>query len=115
MIFAYQAELTDDYPMGNTVAVGEDLSLDLPKEPLLLQVRLYDGEYYLTAEYRSDLYLEETVQNIMDSYNAAFKSIFGCRNVSDVTILSEQQEKMLDSFNETGPWAPLSSLMCKAA
>ena len=101
LIFAYQAELTDDYPMGNTVAVGEDLSLDLPKEPLLLQVRLYDGEYYLTAEYRSDLYLEETVQNIMDSYNAAFKSIFGCRNVSDVTILSEQQEKMLDSFNET--------------
>ena len=101
LIFAYQAELTDDYPIGNTVAVGEDLSLGLPKEPLLLQVRLYGGEYYLTAEYRSDLYQEETVQNIMDSYNAAFKSIFGCRNVSDVTILSEQQEKMLDSFNET--------------
>ncbi|HBI61913.1 MAG TPA: non-ribosomal peptide synthetase, partial [Lachnospiraceae bacterium] len=34
-------------------------------------------------------------------YNAAFESIFGCRNVSDVTILSEKQEKQLDRFNET--------------
>ena len=101
LIFAYQAELTDDYPIGDTVAVGEDLALDLPKEPLLLQVRLYDGAYYLTAEYRSDLYQEETVQNIMDSYNAAFESVFGCRNVSDVTILSKQQEEQLDRFNET--------------
>ncbi len=101
LVFAYQAELTDDYPIGDTVAVGEDLALDLSKEPLLLQVRLYDGEYYLTAEYRSDLYQEETVQNIMDSYNAAFESIFGCRNVSDVTILSKQQEEQLDRFNET--------------
>jgi len=101
LIFAYQAELTDDYPIGGTVAVGEDLSLDLPKEPLLFQVRLYDGVYYLTAEYRSDLYTEETVQNLMDSYNAAFESILGCRNVSDVTILSRQQEQQLDRFNET--------------
>lgn len=101
LIFAYQAELTDDYPIGNTVAKGEDLSLDLPKEPLLLQVRLYDGAYYLTVEYRSDLYTEETIRNLMDSYNAAFASILGCRRVADVTILSKRQEQQLDQFNET--------------
>lgn len=101
LIFAYQAELTDDYPIGNTIAAGEDLSLDLPKEPMVFQVRLYDGAYYLTAEYRSDLYTEETIRNLMDSYNAAFESIRGCRRVSDVTILSKEQEAQLDRFNET--------------
>ncbi|MCH5187399.1 MAG: amino acid adenylation domain-containing protein, partial [Oscillospiraceae bacterium] len=101
LIFAYQAELSDDYPLGDTIAKGEDLSLDLPKEPLLIQVRLYDGEYYLTAEYRSDLYDEETIENILDSYDAAMSSILNCRFVSDVSILSKAQEEKLDGFNMT--------------
>lgn len=99
LIFAYQAELSDDYPLGDTIAKGEDLSLDLPKEPLLIQVRLYGGEYYLTAEYRADLYEEETIENILDSYDVAMHSLFNCRFVSDVSILSAAQEKKLDSFN----------------
>ena len=99
LLFAYQAELTDDHPLGDTIARGEDLSLDLPKEPLLIQVRLYDGEYYLTAEYRSDLYDEETIEIILDSYDAAMNSMLNCRCVSDVSILSKAQEEKLDSFN----------------
>lgn len=101
LLFAYQAELTDNHPLGDTIARGEDLSLDLPKEPLLIQVRIYDGEYYLTAEYRSDLYDEETIENILDSYDAAMNSILNCRCVSDVSILSQAQGKKLDSFNMT--------------
>ena len=101
LLFAYQAELTDDHPLGDTIAKGEDLSLDLPKEPLLIQVRIYDGEYYLTAEYRSDLYDEETIENILDSYDAAMNSMLNCRCVSDVSILSKAQEEKLDSFNMT--------------
>ena len=56
LVFAYQAELSDDYPIGDTIARGHDLSLDMAKMPLLLQVREYNNEYVLTAEYRSDLY-----------------------------------------------------------
>lgn len=101
LIFAYQAELTDDYPLGDTIARGEDLSLDLPKEPLLIQVRLYDGEYNITAEYRSDLYDKETIENILDSYDAAMTSVLSCRCISDVSILSKAQEEKLDGFNIT--------------
>ena len=43
LIFAYQAELTDDYTLADTVAKGEDLSLDMPKEPLVVKVREYKG------------------------------------------------------------------------
>ena len=54
LVFAYQAELEDDYPIGDTMAKGEDLSLDMAKMPLLIQVRDYNNEYVLTAEYRSE-------------------------------------------------------------
>ena len=58
LTFAYQAELSDDYPIGDTVARGHDLSLDMAKMPLLIQVREYNNEYVLTAEFRSDMYRE---------------------------------------------------------
>lgn len=32
LVFAYQAELSDDYSIGDTVANGVDLSLDMPKD-----------------------------------------------------------------------------------
>ena len=41
LTFAYQAELSDDYPIGDTIARGHDLSLDMAKMPLLIQVREY--------------------------------------------------------------------------
>ncbi|MCH5211359.1 MAG: amino acid adenylation domain-containing protein, partial [Oscillospiraceae bacterium] len=101
LLFAYQAEFSDDFKIGDTILTKEDLLLDLPKEPLLVQAWLKDGEYYLTAEYRVDLYDEETIDNILESYDSAMSSILNCRHVSDVSILSKAQEGKLDSFNMT--------------
>lgn len=101
LIFSYQAELSDDYPVGDFMARGTDLSLDMPKEPLVLQVRLRDGIYYLEAEYRSDLYREETIANILSSYDAAMTSVRFEKLAENISILSEEQLKALDSFNET--------------
>ncbi len=101
LIFAYQAELTDDYPIGPFTAKGEDLSLDLPKEPLLLQVRLRDGEYYLEAEYRSDMYTDAMISGIMDAYDEAMTKACSARLVSEITILSESNKAVLDEWNKT--------------
>ena len=101
LIFAYQAELTDDYPIAGTTAKGEDLSLGLPKEPLLIQVREYDGQYVLTAEYRADLYEADTIDRILEAYETAFASMLRSRYVSEISMLSPKQEAVLDGFNET--------------
>ena len=101
LIFAYQAELSDDFPLGDTIAKGEDLSLDMPKEPLVVQVREYDGKYVLTAEYRGDMYEADTIERILESYETAFDSMMRSRYVSEISILSSAQEKVLDGFNET--------------
>ncbi len=101
LIFAYQAELSDDYPLGDTIAVGEDLSLDMPKEPLLIQVMNYEGSYVLTAEYRADLYEAVSIDGILEAYDAAMDSMIKSRYVSEISILSDDQKKVLDRFNET--------------
>ena len=101
LIFAYQAELTDDYPLGDTVARGEDLSLDMPKEPLVIQVRDYDGSYVLTAEYRADMYEAGSIEGILESYEAAMDSMMKSKYVSEISILSSAQQEVLDRFNET--------------
>ena len=101
LVFAYQAELSDDYPIGDTIARGHDLSLDMAKMPLLLQVREYNNEYVLTAEYRSDMYSEAFVEGILDSYEAAMNSLLKTKYVSEISVISENALDKLAQFNDT--------------
>ena len=101
LLFAYQAELTDDYPIGDTLARGEDLSLDRPKEPLLLQVRLRDGKYVLEAEYRADMYSEKMIAGILSAYDTAMSSAASAVRAADVAVLSGDIEREMDAWNDT--------------
>ena len=101
LTFAYQAELSDDYPIGDTVAKGHDLSLDMPKMPLLIQVREYNSEYVLTAEFRSDMYSDAFVDGMLEAYEAAMDSVLKNRYVSEISIISENAVKKIAQFNAT--------------
>ena len=101
LTFAYQAELSDDYPIGDTVAKGHDLSLDMPKMPLLIQVREYNSEYVLTAEFRSDMYSDAFVDGMLEAYEAAMDSVLKSRYISEISIISENAVKKIAQFNAT--------------
>lgn len=101
LVFAYQAELSDDYPIGDTVANGIDLSLDMPKMPLLIQVRDYNNEYVLTAEYRSDMYSKAFVDEILEAYEAAMSSMLKSKYISEISIISENALNKIAQFNST--------------
>ena len=101
LVFAYQAELSDDYPIGDTIAKGSDLSLDMAKMPMLIQVREYDNQYVLTAEYRSDMYSEAFIDGILDAYEAAMKSMLKSKYVSEISVISENAADKIAEFNHT--------------
>ena len=101
LVFAYQAELGDDFPIGDTVARGHDLSPDMSKMPLLIQVREYDHKYVLTAEYRSDMYSEAFVRGILESYEAAMDSLLKAKYISEVSVLSRNGADTIAEFNNT--------------
>ena len=101
LVFAYQAELSDDYPIGDTVAKGHDLSLDMAKMPLLIQVREYDHTYVLTAEYRSDMYSQAFIDGILDAYEAAMDSMLKTKYVSEISVISQDGVNKIAEFNHT--------------
>ena len=101
LTFAYQAELSDDYPIGDTIARGHDLSLDMAKMPLLIQVREYGNEYVLTAEYRSDMYSEAFVDGILEAYEAAMSSMLKTKYISEISVISENAANKIAEFNHT--------------
>ena len=101
LVFAYQAELGDDFPIGDTVARGHDLSTDMSKMPLLIQVREYDHKYVLTAEYRSDMYSEAFVRGMLESYEAAMDSLLKAKYISEVSVLSRNGADKISEFNNT--------------
>ena len=101
LVFAYQAELSDDYPIGDTIAKGSDLSLDMAKMPMLIQVREYDNQYVLTAEYRSDMYSEAFIDGILDAYEEAMKSMLKSKYVSEISVISENAVNKIAEFNHT--------------
>ena len=101
LVFAYQAELGDDFPIGDTVARGHDLSPDMSKMPLLIQVREYDHKYVLTAEYRSDMYSEAFVRGMLESYEAAMDSLLKAKYISEVSVLSQNGADTIAEFNNT--------------
>ena len=101
LVFAYQAELSDDYSIGDTIARGRDLSLDMAKMPMLIQVRDYNNEYVLTAEYRSDMYSEAFINGILEAYEAAMQSLMKARYVSDVSVISQNAVNKIAEFNHT--------------
>ena len=96
-----QAELGDDFPIGDTVARGHDLSPDMSKMPLLIQVREYDHKYVLTAEYRSDMYSEAFVRGMLESYEAAMDSLLKAKYISEVSVLSQNGADKISEFNNT--------------
>lgn len=101
LTFAYQAELSDDYPIGDTIARGHDLSLDMAKMPLLIQVREYNHTYVLTAEYRSDMYSQAFIDGILDSYEAAMSSMLKTKYVSEISVISQSGVNKIAEFNHT--------------
>ena len=101
LVFAYQAELSDDFPIGDTVAKGIDLSLDMAKMPLLIQVREYNHAYVLTAEYRSDMYSKAFVDGMLEAYEAAMNSMLKAKYISEISVLSENAADQIAAFNHT--------------
>lgn len=100
-VFAYQAELSDDYPIGDTIARGQDLSLDMAKMPLLIQVREYDHEYVLTAEYRSDMYSKAFVDGMLEAYETAMDSMLKSKYISEISVISPNAVNQIATFNST--------------
>ncbi|MBP5470941.1 MAG: amino acid adenylation domain-containing protein, partial [Candidatus Riflebacteria bacterium] len=78
-----------------------DLKDNIKDYNLAISVESNDNDYFLKASYRSDLYEETSIVNILQSYEAALNNLTKCQYVKNISILSKEQEAQLDKFNST--------------
>ena len=65
---------------------------------MTLMVFYTDGSYRLSFRYRADLYSEGVINAFADAYACAVKEFMSKELLKEVNLLSEEQEKLLDSF-----------------
>ncbi len=99
VMFAYQG----DY-FYKTEFEGKELYVDQlerkdGKENLAIELHRDNGKYFVWAEYRSDLYEDGTIEHLIKVYDTVLAEFLAKEKLSDVNLVSKDEEKLLDSFN----------------
>ena len=98
---AYQGETTDTLTLGGESCELKLLHLDTAKFPLSIDVFISGGKLLLLAEYRSDLFSDELVKGFVKALEKAATEFTEKDELSQISILTEEQKKKIDRFNET--------------
>lgn len=68
---------------------------------LYLKAYIEDNQLKVTVEYNASEYSESLIRNYLDSYEQVVNGFLTQTYLRDVSLTSEQQLEMLDSFNQT--------------
>ena len=99
ILFAYQG---DYFYQGNyqnkQIEVTPLLRKD-GKEKLAIELHRINGEYVIWVEYRSDLYNESTMNQLIHLYELILEGFAGKKDLEEIQLVDKDEEKLLDSFN----------------
>ena len=99
-LFAWRGEM-----LGDTQLMGKPMeTVQLRNYTLGVSLCLTAGEeqqgYYLRAEYDGGEYSEELISQFMESYEAVLKGFLLQKQLRDISIATDAQMAVLDSFNQ---------------
>ena len=100
ILFAYQG---DYFYKGNfngkEIEVTPLLRKD-GKEKLAIELHRLNGKYVIWVEYRSDLYNDETMNQLIHLYEIVLKEFALKKTLSDINLVDSNEENLLESFNK---------------
>ncbi len=100
ILFAYQGDYMFETRFLGKKTVAKQIDAKDGKGTMSIEVHRIDGNFEIWFEYRSDLYLETTINQIIDLYDIVLKKLLKSPgNLNDFELLNEKQVKVLDSFN----------------
>ncbi len=100
--FGYQGTTLKDIIVGGEKATYECLFSHATYSPATFQLFLTNDGYELCAEYMSNLYSEAFIRLFAESLDTVIMQLTDLeRPLRDITTVSPEQVKLLDSFNET--------------
>jgi len=99
-MFAWHGQLFDNETMGGMPMQTVRLGNSTLEASLYLKVFVFEGKCHVKAEYNSNEYSQELIAQLLESYEAAIEGMLTCKQLTDIDIATQEQVKLLDTFNE---------------
>ncbi|MBQ9216642.1 MAG: amino acid adenylation domain-containing protein [Muribaculaceae bacterium] len=99
-MFAWHGQLFDNETMGGKPMQTLRLGNSTLEASLYLKVFIFDGKCHVKAEYNSNEYSRELIEQLLESYEAVIDGFLAHERLADINIASQGQVTLLDSFNQ---------------
>ena len=103
IMFAYQMGVISEYTCQGKSLETEGLELNVPKFRIAFYIKEYQGKPCVYVEYDNGRYTQSLMQSMADAVSMAINAFMQKPEAPllSVSLLSEQQTALLDSFNQT--------------
>ena len=103
IMFAYQLGVLSDYRCQGVSLELENLELNVPKFRIAFYIKEQDGDTCVYIEYDNGRYSQSLMQSMADAVSTAVAAFMRQPDAPllSVSLLSEEQKALLDSFNQT--------------
>jgi len=101
LLFVYQGDVLNVGGFANEPVERIPLMENATGEKITIQMYKQGGLYNIRAEYRADLYSEEFIRIILNSYETVLRNMFRAETVGDISIAGPEELNRLEKWNQT--------------
>ena len=117
--FAWHGTVWDNVEIGGSPTNAIKLDHTTLEVPLYVNAAIIDGNCYLNAEYKTDVYSEQMISQFLESYEAVVEGFLSEGYLRDINIATKAQVELLDTFNQNDVTydntQTIVSIFCKQA
>ena len=102
--FTYQLGVFEEHTIGGETIAIKSIDVDVPKQKLDVIIIKQDGQPVVCLEYDDAFYSEKTISGLAESFVSVLKHFMEAPQGSllKVSMLSEEQERLVNSFRMAG-------------
>ena len=101
ILFAYQGDYMFRTKFQGQDRVAEQIDEKEGKGIMSIEIHRYDSKFLIWFEYRKDLYLESSINQLIDLYDIILEKLLDSPlKLADIELLDKKQLKALDDFNK---------------
>jgi len=99
--FAWHGETINNDTFDGKTVTAPVLVNNTRDVPIYLKAYIVGQQCFIDAEYNTTQYSEAFIQQLLESYEAVVEGFLAKEYLRDISIISPEQVRLLDSFNDT--------------
>ena len=99
--FGWHGFVLDNVEVGGKPVKSEQLCNTTLGVPIYLKALIQDGHYFVKAEYKTNLYSEQLVNQFLECYENVVEGFLAETRLANIHIANASQVELLDTFNQT--------------